>query len=69
MFTCSRAPKNADFDLRSLYLMASTLSFQMRASRRYSITIGIEDRNLIAVIVVAAKYKLVFVIAMRAGRH
>jgi hypothetical protein len=37
--------------------MASTLSFQMRASRRYSITIGIENRNLIAVIVVAAKYK------------
>jgi len=24
MFTCSRVPKNADFDLRPLYLMAST---------------------------------------------
>ena len=41
----------------------------MRAGRRDSIALGIENRDAITVIVLVMKYKLVSVIAMCAGRH
>jgi positive regulator of sigma E activity len=50
-------------------LSKSTLSLQVRAGRGDSITLGIEDRDLITVIALVVKYKLVSVIAMCAGCH
>ena len=35
MFTCSRAPKNVDFDLRSLYLMCPEPKSSQNAQRNY----------------------------------
>ena len=50
-------------------LSKSALSLQVRAGRGDSITLGIENRNLITVITLVVKYKLVSVIAMCAGCH
>jgi hypothetical protein len=41
----------------------------VRAGRRDSIALGIENRDPITVIVLVMKYKLISVIAMSAGRH
>ncbi len=50
-------------------LSKSALSLQVRAGRGDSITLGIENRDLITVITLVVKYKLVSVIAMCAGCH
>ena len=50
-------------------LSKSALSLQVRAGRGDSITPGIENRDLITVITLVVKYKLVSVIAMCAGCH
>ncbi len=50
-------------------LSESTLSLQVRAGRRDAMILGIENRDLITVVAVLVKYKLVSVIAMSAGRH
>jgi hypothetical protein len=47
----------------------SALSLQVRAGRGDSITLGIENRDLITVIALVVKYKLVSVIAVCAGCH
>jgi len=45
------------------------LSLQVRAGRGNSITVGIENRDVITVVVRLVKYKLVTVISMGAGGH
>ena len=50
-------------------LSKSALSLQVRAGRGDSITLGIENRDLIMVITLVVKYKLVSVIAMCASCH
>ena len=47
----------------------SALSLQVRAGRGNSITLGIENRDVITVVVRLVKYKLVTVIPMGAGGH
>jgi hypothetical protein len=47
----------------------SPLSFQVHAGRGDPITLGIENRDPITIIVLVMKYKLVSVMAMSAGRH
>jgi len=47
----------------------SALSLQVRACRGDSITFGIENRDLITVVVLVVKYELVSVIAMAVGGH
>jgi hypothetical protein len=47
----------------------STLSLQVRAGRGNSITLGIENRDVITVVVRLVKYQLVTVIPMGAGGH
>jgi hypothetical protein len=48
-------------------LSKSALSLQVHAGRGDSITLGIENRHPITVVALVVKYKLVIVIAMRAG--
>ena len=50
-------------------LSKSALSLQVRAGRGYSITLGIENRDLIMVIALVVKYKLISVIAVCARCH
>jgi hypothetical protein len=50
-------------------LSKSALSLQARAGRGDSITLGIENRDLITVVALVVKYKLVSVIAVCAGCH
>ena len=50
-------------------LSKSALSLQVRAGRGDSIALGIENRDLITVVALVVKYKLVSVIAMCAGCH
>jgi hypothetical protein len=50
-------------------LSKRALSFQVRASRGDTITLGIENRDVITVVVRVVKYKFVAVIAMCAGCH
>lgn len=50
-------------------LSKSPLSFQVHAGRGDPITLGIENRDPITIIVLVMKYKLVSVMAMSAGRH
>jgi hypothetical protein len=50
-------------------LSKSALSLQVRAGRGDAMLHGIEDRDLITVVAVEVKYKLVSVITMSAGRH
>jgi hypothetical protein len=50
-------------------LSKSALSLQVRGGRGDSATLGIENRDLITVITLVVKYKLVSVIAMCAGCH
>jgi hypothetical protein len=47
----------------------SALSLQVRAGRGNSITLGIENRDVITVVVRPVKYKLVTVIPMGAAGH
>jgi hypothetical protein len=47
----------------------SSLSLQVRAGRRDSIALWIENRDPITVVALVVKYKLVSVIAMCAGCH
>ena len=47
----------------------SALSLQVRAGRGNSITLGIENRDVITIVVRQVKYKLVTVIPMGAGGH
>jgi hypothetical protein len=47
----------------------SALSLQVRAGRGNSITLGIENRDVITVVVRLVKYKLVTVTPMGAGGH
>ena len=47
----------------------SALSLQVRAGRGNSIALGIENRDVITVVVRLVKYKLVTVIPMGAGGH
>jgi hypothetical protein len=50
-------------------LSKSALSFQVRAGRGDSIALGIENRDVITVVVRVVEYKFVAVIAMCAGCH
>ncbi len=50
-------------------LSKSALSFQVRAGRFDSIALGIENRDVITVVVRLVEHKLVAVIAMCAGCH
>jgi hypothetical protein len=50
-------------------LSKSALSLQVCAGRGDSITFGIENRDLITVVVLVVKYELVSVIAMAVGGH
>jgi cytochrome c553 len=50
-------------------LSKSALSLQMRAGRRDSIALGIENRYPITVVALVVKCKLVSMIAMCAGCH
>jgi hypothetical protein len=50
-------------------LSKSALSLQVHAGRGDSITLGIENRDPITIVALVMKYKLVTVIAMRAGCH
>ena len=50
-------------------LSESALSLYVRAGRRNSIALGIENRDPITVVALVVKYKLVSVIAMCAGSH
>ena len=50
-------------------LSKSALSLQVRAGRGDSITLGIENRDLITVVALVVKYKFVSVIGMCAGCH
>jgi hypothetical protein len=50
-------------------LSESALSLQVRAGRGDSITFGIENRDLITIVALVLKYKLVSAMAVCAGRH
>jgi hypothetical protein len=50
-------------------LSKSALSLQVRAGRGDSITLGIENRDLITVVALVVKYKLVSVMVMCTGCH
>jgi hypothetical protein len=50
-------------------LSKRALSFQVRAGRGDSIALGIENRNVIAIVVRVVEYEFVAVIAMCAGCH
>lgn len=50
-------------------LSKSALSLQVHAGRSDTITLGIENHDLITVIALVVKYKFVSVMTMRAGCH
>jgi hypothetical protein len=74
---CARCGSHASFGLSlreklidvSRSLSKSALSLQVRVGRGNSITLGIENRDLITVIALVVKHKFVSVIAMCAGCH
>jgi hypothetical protein len=66
--SCSPLLREKVIDV-SRRLSKSALTLQVHAGRGDPLTFGIENRDLITVVTRLAKYKLVFVIPMFAGRH